>query len=163
MENTNAKIGKVVQVIGPVVDVLFKECELPQIYTAIRITGEGFDGLYEAINQLATTCPPRRCRGLFRLWIERSFSIRGFGTVVSGIPSRGQVSVGDSLTLLPDNTEVRVRHLEVYGEEAQTGRSGECIAVNLPDVDAATVGRGKLLCEGKSFPSAQPPRIYSNN
>jgi F-type H+-transporting ATPase subunit beta len=43
MENTNAKIGKVVQVIGPVVDVLFKECELPQIYTAIRITGEGFD------------------------------------------------------------------------------------------------------------------------
>jgi len=43
MENTNAKIGKVVQVIGPVVDVLFKECELPQIYTAIRITSEGFD------------------------------------------------------------------------------------------------------------------------
>ena len=43
MENTNAKIGKVVQVIGPVVDVLFNECELPQIYTAIRITSEGFD------------------------------------------------------------------------------------------------------------------------
>jgi len=43
MESTNAKIGKVVQVIGPVVDVLFKECELPRIYTAIRITSEGFD------------------------------------------------------------------------------------------------------------------------
>jgi len=43
MENTDAKLGKVVQVIGPVVDVVFKERELPQIYTAIRITSEGFD------------------------------------------------------------------------------------------------------------------------
>ncbi len=116
-----------------------------------NITGEGFDGLYEAINTLATTCPQRTCTGLFRLWVERSFSIRGFGTVVSGIPTAGQVSVGDKLTLLPDGAEVRVRHLEVYGEEAQTGRSGECIAINLADIDAQAVGRGKLLCEAGRF------------
>src|SRR4030042_5114569 len=45
MEETKGNIGRVVQVIGPVVDVLFRECELPTIYTAIRITSEGFDAV----------------------------------------------------------------------------------------------------------------------
>jgi len=108
-------------------------------------TGEGFDGLFAALDAAVEACEPRPVTGLFRMWVERSFAIHGFGNVVSGIPAAGEVRPGDRLTLLPGGQSVRVRKLQVYGHDAEVGQAGECVAMNLTDVDAAALGRGELL------------------
>ena len=110
-----------------------------------NVTGEGYEDLLTALNEAVDACEPRQDEGLFRQWVERSFAIRGFGTVASGIPTSGQVAVGDEMRVLPSGRTVRVRGLEVYGQQADVARAGECVAINL--ADAKDLPRGSLLCE----------------
>ena len=114
-----------------------------------NITGEGFEGFFESLNGAVNACRPRESTGLFRAWIEDVFSLHGFGTVVTGIPTRGEVRVGDRLRLLPGDRVGRVRRMQVYGEEAQVGLAGECVAINLADVEPGDLSRGKVLCAGE--------------
>ncbi|MCP4378121.1 MAG: selenocysteine-specific translation elongation factor, partial [bacterium] len=107
-----------------------------------NITGEGFPEFLGELNKAVDACEPRQVDGLFRLWVERSFTIRGFGTVVSGIPSSGRISVGDELRIAHSGRTARVRGVEVYGRESQVGMAGECVAINLVDLDASDVPRG---------------------
>ena len=116
-----------------------------------NITGAGYDGLLGALNEAVALCEQRVETGLFRMWVERSFSIKGFGTVASGIPASGRITPGESLTVLPANRKARLRQLEVYGRNADEGRSGECVAMNLDDVDLADLPRGGLLCTVGAF------------
>jgi len=137
--------GLVVEEIGEFVQGTFLEGAA--VCPISNVTGAGFDGFFAALNAAVDACEAREQIGTFRLWIERRFQIRGFGTVVSGIPSSGEVHVGDRLRLLPDGATGRVRGMEVYGEDAEIGQAGECVAVNVADIDAALLGRGKVLCE----------------
>jgi selenocysteine-specific elongation factor len=116
-----------------------------------NITGEGYEGLLAALNSTVAACPDRTTSGLFRMWVEDVYTIHGFGTVVTGIPARGSVAAGDHLRLLPADMEVRVRALEVYGQEAKLGRSGECVAINLTGAEAADIRRGMILCQGQAL------------
>ncbi len=59
-----------------------------------NITGAGFDGFFTALNDAVNACRERETTGLFRMWVSEAFTIRGFGTVVSGIPSNGAVTRG---------------------------------------------------------------------
>ena len=111
-----------------------------------NITGAGFDGFFTALNEAVAACRGRESAGLFRMWVSEAFSIRGFGTVASGIPSSGALHVGDKLHLLPGEAIGRVRRLEVYGEEAAEGRAGECVAINVVDLPVDALTRGSLLC-----------------
>ncbi len=111
-----------------------------------NITGEGFEGFFDALNQVVAKCGERPCTGVFRLWVEDVFTIRGQGTVVTGIPSAGTVRAGDSLTLLPSSAHGHVRRLQVYGQDAMEGRAGECVALNLPELDHTLIRRGMVLC-----------------
>ena len=113
-----------------------------------NITGAGFDGFFAALNQAVDSAETHEDEGLFRLWIERSFHVRGFGTVVSGVPSRGLVRVGERLRLVPGDKIGRVRGMEVYGRESEIGRAGECAALNISDIDVAHLSRGRVLCQG---------------
>ena len=113
-----------------------------------NITGAGFDGFFTALNQAVDSAQAHEDEGLFRLWIERSFHVRGFGTVVSGIPSRGRVRVGDRLRLVPGNQAGRIRGMEVYGQASKIGRVGQCVALNISDIDVAHLSRGRVLCQG---------------
>jgi selenocysteine-specific elongation factor len=122
-----------------------------------NVTGEGFDGFLRALNEAVAACEPHEVSGLFRLWVERSFKVLGFGAVVSGIPSSGEVREGDRLRLLPGRQVGRVRRLEVYGSRAEVGRAGECVALNLTDVDPKQLSRGKVLAAGDAF---QPVRMF---
>ncbi len=80
------------------------------------------------------------------MWVEDVFTIRGPGTVITGIPSSGRVRLGDSLTLLPTGRAGHVRRMQVYGEDATEARAGECVALNLPEMDHQEVRRGMVLC-----------------
>jgi selenocysteine-specific elongation factor len=82
---------------------------------------------------------------VFRLPIQRVFSAKGFGTVVTGIPTSGEIRVGDTLQLLPQGLLGKVRGLQAYSEGADSARAGHSCAVNLSDVDHKSVTRGNVL------------------
>jgi len=116
-----------------------------------NITGEGFDGFFDTLNDVVCACEDRPCGGIFRVWVEDVFTIRGSGTVVTGIPTSGVVRLGNSLRLLPAGLQGRTRRMQVYGEDAAEGRAGECVALNLPELDHEAVRRGMVLCESDAL------------
>jgi selenocysteine-specific elongation factor len=112
-----------------------------------NITGEGFDDFFDALNGAVEACGDRPCAGPFRLWVEDAFTIRGTGTVVTGIPTHGRVRPGDKLHLLPAGLAGHVRRMQVYGHDATEGNAGECLALNIPELDHEAVHRGMTLCQ----------------
>jgi len=120
-----------------------------------NITGEGFDNFFEALNRSVDACGDRPCAGPFRLWVEDAFTIRGTGTVVTGIPTHGRVRPGDELHLMPAGLAGHVRRMQVYGQDATEGNAGECVALNIPELDHESLKRGMVLCGTNRFePSA---------
>ncbi|MBI5722788.1 MAG: selenocysteine-specific translation elongation factor [Planctomycetes bacterium] len=116
-----------------------------------NITGEGFDEFLTRLNELVGSCPDRTHEGLFRMWVERTFAMHGFGTVVSGIPTAGRIVEGQKLLVQPGGRHARVRRLEVYGAESKEGFAGQCVAANLTDIAPEELGRGMVLCQDDTF------------
>jgi selenocysteine-specific elongation factor len=119
------------------------------------ITGAGFDGFYTALKAMIAQIQPKSTDGVFRQPVERTFSVKGFGTVVSGIPAAGSARIGDELTLLPGGTKSRIKTIQVYGRDADTVKSGQCAALNLPQLDYKNVDRGCVLTEPGYFSANQ--------
>lgn len=117
-------------------------------------TGEGIATLTEAIKTLTSGVSLRRADGLMRLPIDRVFTIRGFGTVVTGTLWSGTIRVGDEVVILPAGLRSRVRRLQVHGENVAEAIAGQRTAVNLPGIEVPDINRGDLLClPGSLFPS----------
>jgi selenocysteine-specific elongation factor len=115
------------------------------------VTGEGYGEFYDVLNRVVGACEDRPCHGLFRVWVEDVFTIRGSGTVVTGIPTSGIVRPGDILRLPDLGLTGRVRRMQVYGADAGEGRAGECVALNLPELDHERMRRGMVLCGSESL------------
>jgi selenocysteine-specific elongation factor len=118
-----------------------------------NVTGEGFEGFFDALNEVVNACEDRPSGGVFRVWVEDVFTIRGAGTVITGIPTRGMVRVGDELTLLPPGSHGHVRRMQVYGADASEARAGECVALNLPELDHLALRRGMVLTHSDALPA----------
>ena len=114
-------------------------------------TGEGYDGFYAAFVQTVDRTAERESNGPFLLHIERAFILKGLGTIVSGIPRTGEVRTGDEVELLPGTKKIRVRGIQVYGVDAETGKAGECVALRVSGVSADEVGRGMVLADAGYF------------
>jgi selenocysteine-specific elongation factor len=116
-----------------------------------NVTGEGFDRFLDGLNEVVDQCGDRPSGGLFRVWVEDVFTIRGSGTVITGIPTSGVVRSGDELRLVPGDLCGHVRRMQVYGEEATEARAGECVAMNVPEISHEAVRRGQVLCASEAF------------
>ena len=118
-------------------------------------TGEGLPALREALLALAGEAPERPQGGLLRLPIDRVFSQRGFGTVVTGTLVAGEIGVGEEVEALPRGRRARVRGLQVHGEPVDRARAGTRTAVNLAGVEVSELGRGDVLaCPGMLRPTS---------
>jgi selenocysteine-specific elongation factor len=108
-------------------------------------TGAGLVELGAALQELAARVPPRPAQGLMRLPVDRSFSIKGFGSVVTGTLIAGTIREGDEVAVLPQGMRARVRGLEVFNQPTKEAHPGQRTAVNLQGVEAGAVERGNLL------------------
>jgi selenocysteine-specific elongation factor len=108
-------------------------------------TGFGLDALREALRVLASEAPPRPSDGVLRLPVDRAFSLRGFGTVVTGALVSGALSVGEEVEVLPAGRRARVRGLQIHGQPTDRAVAGSRTAVNLAGVDVADLARGDVL------------------
>lgn len=123
------------------------------------VTGAGLDDLREALVEAARRAVPRDPeRSPARLFLDRAFAVKGFGPVVTGTLAGGRVKAEDRLLLFsgkPEGKEVRVRRVEVHGEERKEARAGERTSLNLAGVEVADLGRGMTLAApGTVVPSS---------
>jgi len=109
------------------------------------VTGEGLDAFLEALVALMEAVEPKPIDGVFRLPLDRSFSVKGYGTVVSGIPVCGSAHIDDEVELLPHGVTGRIRGIEVYGRTSDTVKAGQCAALNVRQLDQRTISRGDTL------------------
>ena len=109
------------------------------------VTGDGFDAFLVALQNLVRSIRPKSGAGVFRLPVERAFSVKGYGTVATGIPVAGTAHLGDAVVLLPQGLDGRIAGLQVYGRDAEVAMAGQCAAVNVRHWDARGVERGSVI------------------
>ncbi|MCX6552850.1 MAG: selenocysteine-specific translation elongation factor [Acidobacteria bacterium] len=108
-------------------------------------TGQGLEVLRAAIAALGETAATRRASGPTRLPIDRVFSMKGFGTVVTGTLLSGHLAVDDELAVLPGDRTAKARGVQVHGTRTAGASAGQRVAVNLGGVDASEIVRGQSL------------------
>ncbi len=109
------------------------------------ITGQGLDDLRAALERLAARVAGKDASRAPRLPIDRSFSMKGHGAVVTGTLISGSLALQDELELYPITKRVRVRGVQVHGSPVERAQAGERTAVNLAGVDSSEVQRGMAL------------------
>jgi selenocysteine-specific elongation factor len=109
-----------------------------------NITGAGFDVLLDTLKELVGKIKPRRTDGIFRLPVERTFSLKGYGTVVTGIPVSGNARTGDEIVILPQGLTGRIRAIQVFKHQSDIALCGQCSAINIPQWDHRTIKRGDV-------------------
>ncbi|MCA1566223.1 MAG: selenocysteine-specific translation elongation factor [Acidobacteria bacterium] len=108
-------------------------------------SGAGLDELREELRGVAARSPARSSQAVARLPVDRAFTMRGFGAVVTGTLVAGEIAEGDEMELLPAADRVRVRGLQVHGRAVSQAAAGQRTAINLGGVDAASIERGMTL------------------
>jgi selenocysteine-specific elongation factor len=108
-------------------------------------TGLGIEALREALERLGAAAPDRSDAGLFRMAVDRAFTVAGHGTVVTGTVASGTVAVGDDLDWLPEGRTVRVRGLQRHDRPVDRVSRGSRAAINLGGVHHGEILRGQEL------------------
>ena len=119
------------------------------------VTGAGLDELRKELGRAASAVPEKNASGHFRLPIDRVFSVRGFGTVVTGTLISGSVTKEQEVELYPAGRRLRVRGVEVHGTKSERAVAGQRTAINLADIEAADLKRGDVLSEPGVFHAVQ--------
>jgi len=114
-------------------------------------TGAGLDELRGALGRAASAAAAKSAAGHFRLPLDRAFTVKGFGTVVTGTLISGSVHKEQEVELYPVGRRLRVRGVQVYGAPAEQAAAGERTALNLADVEPAGVARGMVLAAPGAF------------
>ncbi|WP_026167365.1 selenocysteine-specific translation elongation factor [Desulfovibrio oxyclinae] len=117
-------------------------------------TGQGVPELRAELKKLMDRFAPRRRSDLARLPVDRTFTMKGYGTVVTGTLISGNFKVGDDVVLYPDETPARIRTLQSHGQGVEVAPAGRRTAVNLQGLEVQDVSRGEILARpGTMFPS----------
>jgi selenocysteine-specific elongation factor len=125
-----------------------------QIVPVSAKTGEGLDELRAALGRVADAVDGERTDRPTRLYVDRSFTLKGFGTIATGTLWSGSVGTGDELRLEPSGRDVRVRSVQVHDREVERADAGQRVAVGLPGVERRSVKRGDALVEPGAYPTS---------
>ena len=115
-------------------------------------TGAGLDELRAALARATHAVERPERFAATRLWIDRAFSLRGIGTVVTGTLWSGSIAVSDLLRLEPAGRTVRVRSVQVHDQPVEQAEAGQRVAVNLPAIERGELRRGDALVEPGHYP-----------
>jgi selenocysteine-specific elongation factor len=118
--------------------------DAPFVFTSAR-TEQGLDELLTVLQRVLTESEPQRVDGRPRLSIDRVFTVRGFGTVVTGTLTDGFLQTGQEVEILPSGLRARVRGLQTHKEEVERAVPGSRVAINLSGVDKRQLKRGDVV------------------
>jgi len=117
------------------------------IFKVSSKNGEGIDELKAFLSQIDLASFDRDKKDFFRMFIDRIFSVAGFGTIVTGSVMSGSLRINDKVFLLPAEKELRIRRLEKHGKEVQEVAAGNRAAINLIGLKKEEFNRGMVLCD----------------
>jgi len=129
--------------------------EKAPVIAVSALSGEGIDGLVDLLNRMVAETPQHDISGVFRMPIQRIFSAKGFGTVITGVPMSGKAKIGDTLELIPLGKTGRVRSLQAYKSEVAEIRAGHSSAINVSDVAHEEVRRGMVAATPGYFKASK--------
>ena len=121
------------------------------IVAVSALTGAGLDELQQALVKTATEVPARDSSALPRLPIDRVFTMKGFGAVVTGTLISGTIRKEDELEVFPAGLRVRVRGIQVHGKTAEQAVAGQRTALNLAGINTEDLARGMVLAPPSTF------------
>jgi selenocysteine-specific elongation factor len=122
----------------------------PVVATSAR-SGAGLDELRAALAEVAASISPARADGPARLYVDRSFTLRGIGTVATGTLWSGTIGEGDELRVEPGGRAVRVRSVQVHDRPVERAEAGQRVAVSLPGLERRDLRRGDALVSPGAF------------
>ncbi|UCF31454.1 MAG: selenocysteine-specific translation elongation factor [bacterium] len=117
------------------------------------VDGSGGDRLLSELERMAEQVRPRSAAGVFRLPIDRVFSMKGFGTVVTGTLISGKVEVGEEVLFYPGERRAKLRGIQVHGESVRDSAAGTRTALNLQGIDKEEIRRGQTAARPGSLQS----------
>ncbi|OGV59740.1 MAG: selenocysteine-specific translation elongation factor [Lentisphaerae bacterium GWF2_50_93] len=120
-----------------------------------NITFDGIDQIRSALDGMVSSVMRETDTRAFRMNIERVFSVKGFGTVVSGIPLSGKISIGDEVELLPSGKRTSVKSIQNYKHNTDNTYASVCSAINLKDIPAEEISRGMTIATPGYFRPAK--------
>ena len=115
------------------------------------ITGEGIQEFVDALDELSSQVPSRSSSGLFRLPADRVFTMKGFGTVITGALVSGSVRVGDSVVIYPSGITSKVRGVQVHNQSVERAEAGMRTAINFQGLERASINRGEVVSTPKAL------------
>ena len=124
------------------------------------ITGQGIDNLVQVLDKVFQKLPEKEAGHIFRLPIDRVFTMRGFGTVITGTTVSGQIRIGDEVTFYPQGIESKVRGIQVYNREVNEVHAGLRTAINLQGVEKAAIERGNVLASKDSLKTTHMIEVH---
>ena len=116
----------------------------PIVCTSVR-TGMGIEKLVNTLSTTLARTEPQRDIGKPRLFIDRVFTIRGIGTVVTGTLTGGSLRCGRQIVIHPTNLETRIRSIQSHGREVEVAGPGMRTAINVPDLHVDQINRGDVV------------------
>lgn len=119
--------------------------EASPVVPVSSLTGAGLNELLDALGRVASEIKEEADAGLFRLPVDRVFTMKGFGTVVTGTLISGDVKIGEEVEILPTGITAKVRGIQVHNQSANVAEAGQRTAINLQGVEKATISRGDVL------------------
>jgi selenocysteine-specific elongation factor len=127
--------------------------EKAPIVPVSSVTGAGMPEFIKALDELSAQLPNRPPSSVFRLPVDRVFTMKGFGTVITGTLISGHVHVGDTIMLYPSSITSKVRGIQVHNQSVTKAETGMRTAINFQGLEKASVNRGDVL----SNPNALKP------
>jgi selenocysteine-specific elongation factor len=109
------------------------------------LTGKGLPEFVKALDTLCDGVPERSSSGLFRLPVDRVFSMKGFGTVITGSLVSGGIRVGDTIMIYPSGIQAKVRGIQVHNQAVDQATAGMRTAINFQGLDRSATKRGDVL------------------
>lgn len=131
--------------------------EAAPIVPISNATGQGIDDLKQQIIELLARAEDRQDRGIFRLPIDRVFTMKGFGTVVAGTVLSGSLVPEQMVELLPQRQKLRVRGLQIHEQNVKRVKIGDRAAINLAGIEKEAIHRGDVLAAPDSY---RPTRFF---
>jgi selenocysteine-specific elongation factor len=134
--------------------------EASPIVPVSALTGFGMPDLLDALHKTTAEITEKNDAGLFRLPIDRIFSIKGFGTVVTGTLVSGNIRTGEDVTILPPRITSRIRGMQVHNQSVSLAESGQRTAVNLQGIEKTMIARGDVLTRPGTLETTRRLDVY---
>jgi selenocysteine-specific elongation factor len=115
------------------------------------ITGSGIVELLDALGRVASGIEGESDAGIFRLPVDRAFTMKGFGTVVTGTMISGDIELGEDVEILPSGVTAKVRGIQIHNQSATVAEAGQRTAINLQGVEKDTIVRGDVLARPRTL------------